>query len=681
MARKIFARGEWARLYGAGNTKPAELHIYGDIGESWWSEESVTAKSVVGALADIPEDDPLDVLINSYGGSVADGLAIYNALVRRKGPTSVTVDGVAVSIASLIAMAGDTVTMADNAMLMIHAPWGFASGNSVDMRDMADVLDRFADAMAGSYQRKSGQDHDSILQLLTDGEDHWYSASEAVDAGFADEITEAVQAAASFHTGRFRPPTTQTEGSTMPDLIHRQGEQAPENLDTKTDPEGSGIDENQIAAQARNDLIARNAGIRQVFSRFLDRDGYRAMMDVMLDDPNATIDQARATILDKLGEGAEPLAGNAAPVTPGDDEADKFQAAATTAILARAGKLSREERVGLKGNPFRGHKLLDVARACLDRSGVDTRGMDQRRIVAAAFTQSTSDFPILLEDAMHKAVQTAYATAADTWRLFCSVGSVSDFRAHKRYRFGSIGNLDSLNELGEFKSKTIPDGEKSEITADTKGNIITISRQAIIDDDLGAFVGLSSNLGRSAARTVEAAVYALVNLNSGLGPTMSDGDTLIHANHGNTVTGTGVTVAGIESMRVALASQMDVGSNDYLALQPSIWLGPIGHGGDARVVNDAQYDPDTANKLQKPNKVRGLFTDVVDTPRLSGNGFYMLADPADAPVFEVAFLDGDENPFLEMEEGFTVDGARYKVRLDFGVAALDYRGIVRNPGT
>ena len=87
-----------------------------------------------------------------------------------------------------------------------------------------------------------------------------------------------------------------------------------------------------------------------------------------------------------------------------------------------------------------------------------------------------------------------------------------------------------------------------------------------------------------------------------------------------------------------------------------------------------------ANKLQKPNIVNGLFRDIVDTPRMTGNRRYLFADPSEAPVLEVAFLDGNQNPYLELQNGFDVDGARYKVRLDYGVAAVDYRGAVTNAG-
>lgn len=390
-------------------------------------------------------------------------------------------------------------------------------------------------------------------------------------------------------------------------------------------------------------------------------------------------DQVRSVILDQLAVRDRDAGGHRNRVDAVEDEADKLRRAAEQVILSRAQSIDPDtrKRVTLEsGNPCRSMSLLDMARAAVERTGVRASGMSKLELVGRAFTQSTSDFPVLLESAMHKTLQGAYATAPDTWSRFCSIGSVSDFRAHKRYRVGSIGNIDAINELGEFVNKAIPDGESSSITAATKGNIINLSRQAIINDDLSAFVGLSAMLGRAARRTIEADVYALLASN----PTMGDGVALFHASHNNLGTGGAPSVTTIEEARTLLAKQKDISGNDFLDLRPALWLGPMATGGDVRVANDSQYDPDTANKLQRPNKVRGLFRDVIDTPRILDTKWYVFADPQDAPVIEVAFLDGQDMPFLEMEEGFSVDGSRWKVRLDYGTAAIDWRGAVRNAG-
>src|SRR3972149_1430990 len=171
-----------ARAPVAQGAKSAEILIYGDIGESWYGD-SVLAKDFVQELMALDADE-ITVRINSFGGSVSDGIAIYNAIKRHKAATTVVRDGVAASIPGLIAMAGDTVEMAENALLMIHAPWGLSMGNSADMRDFADYLDTWASAMSTSYAAKTGGTPEDMLSLLTAGEDHWDTADEALAGNF-----------------------------------------------------------------------------------------------------------------------------------------------------------------------------------------------------------------------------------------------------------------------------------------------------------------------------------------------------------------------------------------------------------------------------------------------------------------------------------------------------------------
>ncbi|WP_042886360.1 ClpP-like prohead protease/major capsid protein fusion protein [Cupriavidus necator] len=678
-ARAATAAAAAAVAAGGVAASSAEIFIYGDIGESWWGE-SVAAADFVKEVAALNVDE-LTVRINSFGGSVSDGIAIYNALKRHRAAVTVSIDGTAMSIASLIAMAGDTVEMAENAILMIHAPWVYASGNAVALREVADYLDTWSQAMSNSYAAKTGRPAEEMLALLTDGVDHYYTAEQALAEKFVDTVTTAMPIAASHDLSRFRAIPAAAAAFNLKEK-HMPHPNPAAAAPAPATPADSAAQASQAEAVARGVQAEaqRRTDIRAAFASFGAREGVADLMAACEADTQCSVQGAREKLLAHLGKEGTPVAGNIVTV---EDEQDKFRAAATEAILARAA--ARDDKGSPvranAANPLRGYKLLDLARACLVRAGVKVDGMDQMKIVAAAFTQSTSDFPILLENTMHKTLQQAYALAPDTWSRFCSIGSVSDFRAHPRYRVGSLGNLDVLNELGEFKNKTIPDGEKASITAGTRGNIINLSRQMIINDDLGAFIGLASMLGRAAKRTIEAAVYARLAENSGAGPTLEDGLALFHASHGN-IAGTAAApaVASFEAGRVQMAQQKDVSGNDYLDLRPAIWLGPIGIGGTARVTNDAQYDPDTANKLQKPNLVRGLVRDIVDTPRLSGTAWYFFADPAEAPALEVAFLDGAQDPYLELQNGFDVDGARYKVRIDFGVAGIDYRGAHKNPG-
>ena len=667
-----------------GVQSAAEIFVYGDIGESWY-EETVSAAQFVKELNAL-DVDAITVRINSMGGSVPDGIAIFNAMKRHKAQVTTVVDGMALSIASLIFMGGDQREMAENAVLMVHAPWTYAAGNAQQLRDMADQLDTWAGAMATSYATEGGMKSDDALALLSDGKDHYYTAAEASVAGFSTATVAAMPIAASakLDPSRFRNPPAALAVDQVPlQPVDPAASQAAVAVSTKEEPMTQTVNTTDAAAITAQALAAdktRREAIRVKLTPLaskLPAEAFASLARECEDDTACTPQAAADKFLAALAAQASPVQGSVVTV---QDESDKRRDAIVNALMIRAGVASDDQKKTINANPFRGAKLLDVAKASLQAANIRTDGMDQMRIVGMAFTQGTSDFPVLLENAMHKTLQSAYAVATDTWSRFCARGTVSDFRAHNRYRVGSFSNLEALTELSEFKNKTIPDGEKSSITASTKGNIINLSRQAVVNDDLGAFVGLAAMLGRAARRTIEADVYATLALNSGLGPVLADGLPIFDAAHNNITTSAAMSMAAIDLDRVAMASQRDVGGNDFLDLRPAVLLVPIALGGNARTINDAQYDPDTANKLQKPNMVRGLFSDIVDTPRLTGTRRYLFASASEAPVLEVAFLDGNDTPYLEMENGFTVDGARWKVRLDYGVAGIDYRGAITNAG-
>lgn len=412
-----------------------------------------------------------------------------------------------------------------------------------------------------------------------------------------------------------------------------------------------------------------------------------------------SIEAARSAV---LGVAAEAQRAQTGTVTTGggnvritQDERDKFRTGAVNSLLMRAGLTDlvaqaariRGEAVDLDPGEFRGVRNAELARISLERAGQQVRSFDRDQVVSDALTlrmgphQSTSDFPILLETAMHKVLQAAFVVQPDTWRRVCGIGSVSDFRPHYRYLLGTFGTLDALTENGEFKNKAIPDGAKEAISAQTKGNIIGLTRQAIVNDDLGAFNTLAVQFGRAAKLSIEVDFYALLALNSGAGPNMNDGNPLFHSSHNN-IAGTAAapSVASFDAARVQMASQKDLSGNEYLDIRPAIWLGPIGLGGAARVTNGAEYDPDAVNKLQRPNIVKGQFKDIVDTPRLTGTRWYAFADPSEAPAVEVVFLNGQQEPVLEMKDGWRTDGTEWRVKLDYGIGAVNWRSGVTNAG-
>lgn len=179
----------------------AELTLYGEISDiSWWGDE-VTPKQFKEDLDALGDIDTLNVYINSPGGDVFAGQAIYSMLKRHKATINVYVDGLAASIASLIAMAGDKVIMPANAMMMVHNPWTFAFGNANDFRKLADDMDKIRDSMVVAYESRSALTTDEIIELL-DAET-WLSAEDCLEYGFCDEIEETKEIAACVDTKYF----------------------------------------------------------------------------------------------------------------------------------------------------------------------------------------------------------------------------------------------------------------------------------------------------------------------------------------------------------------------------------------------------------------------------------------------------------------------------------------------
>lgn len=474
---------------------------------------------------------------------------------------------------------------------------------------------------------------------------------------------------------------------------------AEEDEDTDADDEGDDADEGEPAEDeekrslavesARADERKRITGIQRI-ARTLDLPDEIAQRSVQKGTTVAAFKNIALREVEKRGP-IETGAGGAR-IEAGEGEREKFQRGAQAWLLTRSGHapqiIEHAKRNGeaLKLDPgeFRGLTLLDLARESLERSGVKTRGLSKLDLVGKALThraggyQSTSDFAVLLEGTINRTLLTAYALAPDTWRQFCAVGSVNDFRDNARVRQGAFGRLDKVNESGEFQNKPIPDGEQETIAAATYGNIIAITRQALINDDLGAFTTLASRLGRAAALSIESDVYALLALNTGLGPDMADGDPLFDGNHDNLGTDSTLSVAGLDADRVIMASQVDQSGNEFLDIRAKVLLVPLALEGTARILNGSEFDPSDGTT---PNIIRGMFPVIVGSPRLTGTRRYIFADPSDTPTLEVVFLDGMQTPFLESQEGWRIDGTEWKVRLDYGCGAVDWRGAVTNDGT
>lgn len=183
------AKGPWFSIKNA-TTDSADLYFYDVIGDSWVGSDAATVVKEITGL----KQKKLNVHINSPGGSVFDGVAIYNALLNHASEVTVFVDGLAASIASIIALAGKRVVIAENAMFMIHNPWTWGAGNAAEFRKQADVLDQIGETLITTYASRTGKSRE-VIRASMDAET-WFSAKEAKDWGLATEVAEPLRAAA-----------------------------------------------------------------------------------------------------------------------------------------------------------------------------------------------------------------------------------------------------------------------------------------------------------------------------------------------------------------------------------------------------------------------------------------------------------------------------------------------------
>lgn len=455
----------------------------------------------------------------------------------------------------------------------------------------------------------------------------------------------------------------------------------------------------RAAAEARGKKLEqeRVAGIlHSVRAAKLDQ----SVADKLIKD-DVPLEEARAQVFNLLAErDEEHPTRQHVRIEVGEEDGQKWLRGVSAWLFEKAGngvvrrahemKARGFETVDLDGGEFRGMKIVDIARMCVERAGGSLKGIysDLEIIKRALSTRgsgmaTTGDFAVLFENVLFKQMRASYETQAHTWRRWMGTDTVSNFLTHNRFLNGSFGTLPVVKEHGEYKNLAIPDGAKNTISTETRGAIISLSRQAMINDDMGALSDVAVRFGTTAGRSIEVEAYALLSQNSGLGPTMSDTNPFFHSSRGNVGTGSTLAVAAISADKQKMREQKDISSNDYLDLMPAIALVPLALEDALKVLNNDAYDHDGSNpKYQKSNVARGLFRDIVSSPRLSWSTTrrYMFTEAKEA--FKVVFLEGSgEGPFMESQEEFRVDGLSWKARIDFKVNPYDPKTALTNAGT
>ena len=650
----------WFRMQAKADSE-ADIFIYDEIG--YWG---VTALQFVNDLKALGDVTHINLHINSPGGDVFDGIAIFNALKHHGAAITVHIDGLAASMASVIAMVGNPVIMPENTMMMIHKPWGFAGGDANDMRDYADLLDKVESVLIPAYAQKTGKSADEISAMLE--EETWMDGAECLALGFADQVTSSLQAMACIHSKRIeefekmpndiRNMITPPRNSAQRDPVITQP-QAPQ---AKTEPVP---DENAIRAQVLAEQKARVNGIGDLFAMFGNK--HIELQNKCVADPECSVAQAKDLLLAELGKSATPsnksanahiYAGN------GNFTGDGIR----QALMARCGYENQE-----RDNVYNGMTLREYARMALTERGIGVSSYNPMQMVGLALTHSTSDFGNILLDVANKSLLQGWDEAEETFQEWTKKGQLSDFKTAHRVGLGGFPSLRKVREGAEYKYVTT--GDKGEtIALATYGEIFSVTRQAIINDDLSQLTDVPMKMGRAAKGTIGDLVYEILTTN----PKLSDGKALFHAVHKNLSSGA-ISVAALDEARKLMRLQKE--EERTLNIRPAYVLVPVALETLAnQTIKSASVKGADIN-AGIDNPIRN-FAEVIAEPRLDAadEKAWYLAAARGTDTIEVAYLNGVDTPYIDQQEGFTTDGIATKVRIDAGVAPLDHRGLAKSTG-
>ncbi|WP_345784595.1 prohead protease/major capsid protein fusion protein [Ruixingdingia sedimenti] len=419
--------------------------------------------------------------------------------------------------------------------------------------------------------------------------------------------------------------------------------------------------ETRAAANAEIRSIARIAGLDQ------------SWIDGQI-DANADADTARRAAFDALAKrSASAIRTEQVRVEMGDSQDDPALRARQMgeALYARINprhELSDPARRYAYSTP------VDMAKELLTLRGESTMALSPASLVTRAL-HTTSDFPIILGDTVGRVLRDAYQAAPSGIRRLGRQTTARDFRAVNKIMLGEAPLLEKLNEHGEIKAGTMAEAREA-YKVETWARKIGVTRQLLVNDDLGAFADLARRMGQAAAETEARILVTLLEAGSGNGPTMSDGKPLFHADHGNKAgTGAVISDATLSAARLALRTQKGIEDRTIRVTPRTLLVPPALETTAEKWL--ASIAPATAADV---NPFSGSLSLVVEPRLSSATRWYVTADPGEIDGLEFAYLSGAEGPQVESRSGWDVDGVEIRVILDFGAGFIDHRGWFMNAG-
>lgn len=390
-------------------------------------------------------------------------------------------------------------------------------------------------------------------------------------------------------------------------------------------------------------------------------------------DAGATVEAARAAAFDAMvARGAGTI--RTQRVEPGfsHDDPNVQRERMAEALAARA---MPSLTVSDPARPYVGMSMLDLAGQLLHLRGERVTSMSREALAERAM-HTTSDFPNLLTGTGNRVLMAAYQAAPNPLKVALARQTVmSDFRPKSVLKVSDISKLAPVSEAGEIRHTSRSETREG-YSLGTFATIFALSRRAIVNDDLGAFADWSMAMGRAASETEADQLVQLVAQAGGTGPVMGDGKRLFSPEHGN-VAGTGapITNASLSTARQAMRMQKGLDGKTPVNAAPRFLLVAPDRETEAEQALSALY---AATATQVNTFTAKL--EILVEPRLPAGAWYVFADPAVMPVLEYAYLSSAQGPQISTRDGWETLGTEFRVVLDFGCGAIDWRGAYRNAG-
>jgi len=749
----------WYDIVNNEKEKKCEIYLYGVIGS-----DGVSASQFISDLKQQKDFSKMDIHINSPGGEVFDGIAIYNTLKDSDFDITVYIDGLAASIASVVAMAGDKIVMYDTASLMIHKPWTLSIGNATQLRGDADVLDLIEANIMKAYRSRAVKISESELSALMSAET-WMDSEEAKKYGFIDETIKDDSEKKDDRVKDVIDAKIFSKFKNVPDkfknLISKKDseiefDKIKETLDTLTKGVKFMFDDalttkkedvgmtpekmKELQAKASNgdseaikelDSYYGALGVRNPYIKTEEEIRNHALKEererIQEIKSLGEITKAKAETIEKaindgisISEASKIFTaeirnslstkGVIVDIKVGMEDSEKFLNMCKSSLDDVSGiekDNSKRAEIKKSGAP---RSILSLARRCLEREGKSNvssmSNEDVARKILNATTQGTGDFTNILTDAVNKNIAMGMQEAPTTYKFWTKTVPVVDFKTYNHVAMSNFSDVEVINEGEKFQFGAFSD-KKETGNVTTKGKAYTISRQAIVNDDLGAFTRIPQAIGASIERRINGTCYELLYSNSLVGPAMTeDGlylfDATATTGHGNYIaSGSGAVPssttldAGRKAMmtRKLLAPEA-VSSAQYTGVPPRYILsGPslqttieqlvytgfliAGSTTAAQTGIYNPYGPEGKNQL-----LPIIEPYLLNSDSARDTGWYLIANQSQIDTFILLTLNGESSPTLRQENSRISEalGVTWDIYFDWGWMAGDWRGMYYNNG-